>query len=163
VSTVLASIKDAPPTKRNSSTVIKILSLQEYCGDVLNFKTYSKSYKSKKRIDNDRDNWVIFKDVHDSVVDRASWERVQQKRGKIRKRKTIEGETNMFSVYLSVLTADTICITNSIRATRISSILIVPTTKVIGALAPLLITSMWTFCNRSFWGNPQAHKIREQV
>jgi site-specific DNA recombinase len=71
--------------------------LQEYCGDVLNFKTYSKSYKNKKRIDNDRDNWVIFKDVHDPIVDRATWEKVQQKRGKIRKRKTNEGETNMFS------------------------------------------------------------------
>ncbi|TQI67334.1 recombinase family protein [Clostridium sp. KNHs216] len=89
--------KDAAPTKWNSSTVTKILSLQEYCGDVLNFKTYSKSYKNKKRIENDRDNWVIFKDVHDPVVDRAIWEKVQQKRGKIRKRKTNEGETNMFS------------------------------------------------------------------
>ena len=89
--------KDAPPTKWNSSTITKILSLQEYCGDVLNFKTYSKSYKNKKRIENDRDNWVIFKDVHDPVIDRASWEKVQQKRGKIRKRKTNEGETNMFS------------------------------------------------------------------
>lgn len=50
--------KDAPPTKWNSSSVIKILSSQEYCGDILNFKTYSKSYKLKKRIENDRENWV---------------------------------------------------------------------------------------------------------
>ncbi|WP_277668619.1 recombinase family protein [Caproiciproducens galactitolivorans] len=89
--------KDASPIKWNSSTVIKILSLQEYCGDILNFKTYSKSYKNKKRIDNDRENWVIFKDVHEPIVDRAVWEQVQQKRGKLRKRKTNEGETNMFS------------------------------------------------------------------
>lgn len=74
--------KETPPTKWNSSTVIKILSLQEYCGGVLNFKTYSKSYKLKKRIENDRDNWAIFKDVHESVVDRGGWEAVQQKRGK---------------------------------------------------------------------------------
>ena len=47
--------KGAPPTKWNSSSVIKILSLQEYCGDILNFKTYSKSYKLKKRIENDRE------------------------------------------------------------------------------------------------------------
>lgn len=46
--------KQQPPTKWNSSTITKILSLQEYCGDILNFKTYSKSYKNKKRIDNDR-------------------------------------------------------------------------------------------------------------
>ena len=48
--------KQQPPTKWNSSTVTKILSLQEYCGDILNFKTYSKSYKNKKRIENDREN-----------------------------------------------------------------------------------------------------------
>ena len=41
----------------NSSTITHILSLQEYCGDILNFKTYSKSYKNKKRLANDRENW----------------------------------------------------------------------------------------------------------
>ena len=46
--------KQQPATKWNSSTVTKILSLQEYCGDILNFKTYSKSYKNKKRLENDR-------------------------------------------------------------------------------------------------------------
>ena len=83
--------KQQPPTKWNSSTVTKILSLQEYCGDILNFKTYSKSYKNKKRIENDRENWVVFKDVHEPIVDRAVWEQVQQKRGKVRKRRTNEG------------------------------------------------------------------------
>ena len=89
--------KQQPPTKWNSSTITKILSLQEYCGDILNFKTYSKSYKNKKRIDNDRENWVIFKDVHDPIIDRCIWEQVQQKRGKVRKRRTNDGERNMFS------------------------------------------------------------------
>lgn len=89
--------KQQPATKWNNSTIIKILSSQEYCGDVLNFKTYSKSYKNKKRIDNDRENWVVFKDVHEPVIDRTVWEQVQQKRGKIRKRQTSDGEHNMFS------------------------------------------------------------------
>ena len=89
--------KEQPPTKWNSSSVTKILSLQEYCGDILNFKTYSKSYKNKKRLENDRENWVIFKDVHEPIIERAVFEQVQQKRGKIRKRRTHEGERNMFS------------------------------------------------------------------
>ncbi len=89
--------KEQPPTKWNSSSVIKILSLQEYCGDILNFKTYSKSYKLKKRIENDRENWVVFKDVHTPIIERSVWEQVQEKRGKARKRKTHEGETCMFS------------------------------------------------------------------
>ena len=89
--------KQLPPTRWNSSTVTKILSLQEYCGDILNFKTYSKSYKNKKRIDNDRENWVVFKDVHEPIIDRAVWEQVQQKRGTRRRRRTNDGEKNMFS------------------------------------------------------------------
>ena len=89
--------KQQPPTKWNSSTITKILSLQEYCGDILNFKTYSKSYKNKKRIDNDRENWVVFQDVHEAIIERAVYEQVQQKRGKIRKRRTNNGEHNMFS------------------------------------------------------------------
>ncbi len=89
--------KQQPATKWNTSTVTHILSLQEYCGDILNFKTYSKSYKNKKRLENDRENWVIFKDVHEPVIDRAIFEQVQQKRGKVRKRRTNEGERNMFS------------------------------------------------------------------
>ena len=88
--------KQQPPTKWNSSTITKILSLQEYCGDILNFKTYSKSYKNKKRIDNDRENWVVFQDVHEAIIERAVYEQVQQKRGKIRKRRTNNGEHNMF-------------------------------------------------------------------
>ena len=68
----------------------KILSLQEYCGDILNFKTYSKSYKNKKRLENDRENWVIFKDVHEPIIERSVFEQVQQRRGKIRKRRTDE-------------------------------------------------------------------------
>ena len=89
--------KQQSPTKWNSSTITKILSLQEYCGDILNFKTYSKSYKNKKRIDNDRENWVVFQDVHEAIIERAVYEQVQQKRGKIRKRRTNNGEHNMFS------------------------------------------------------------------
>ena len=89
--------KQQPATKWNSSTVTKILSLQEYCGDILNFKTYSKSYKNKKRLENDRENWVVFKDVHEPIIERSVFEQVQQKRGKIRKRRTNEGEHNMFS------------------------------------------------------------------
>ena len=85
------------PYMWNSSTITHILSLQEYCGDILNFKTYSKSYKNKKRLANDRENWVIFQDVHEPIIERTVFEQVQQKRGKIRKRRTHEGERNMFS------------------------------------------------------------------
>lgn len=85
------------PTKWNKTTVIQMLSVQEYCGDVLNFKTYSKSYKNKKRIDNAREDWVVFKDVHEPIIDRAVWEQIREKRGKMRKRKPKDTERNIFS------------------------------------------------------------------
>ena len=86
-----------PPHQWNSSTICKILATQEYCGDVINFKTYSKSFKLKRRIKNTEENRAVFKDVHQPIVDRAVWARIQEKRGKVRKRKTADGEKNMFS------------------------------------------------------------------
>ena len=81
-----------------SSTIVSILTKQEYCGDVLNFKTYSKSYKNKKRIVNDRENWVVFKDVHEPIVDRSVWETIQERRSrKTRKKQKSDGEKNMFA------------------------------------------------------------------
>lgn len=79
------------------STVIKILSKQEYCGDVINFRTYSKSYKNKKRYANDSDNIMVFKDVHEPIIERELFEEIQLKRGKTRKRTMSNGEKNMFS------------------------------------------------------------------
>ena len=85
------------PYRWNSSTIVTILSMQEYCGDVINFKTYSKSYKLKKRIHNEVENMAIFKDVHEPIIDREVWESIQAKRGAARKRKKADGEKNMFS------------------------------------------------------------------
>jgi len=85
------------PYKWKSSTIIKILSQQEYCGDVINFKTYSKSFKLKQRLVTSEENRVIFKDNNEPIIERAVWERVQEKRGKVRKRKTNDGAKNMFS------------------------------------------------------------------
>ena len=48
------------PYRWCKTTVQKILSQQEYCGDVINFKTYSKSFKNKRRYDNAPENWMIY-------------------------------------------------------------------------------------------------------
>ena len=88
---------DRRPCQWSASTVIGILTAQEYCGDVVNFKTYSKSYKLKKRLQNSEENMAVFKDVHEPIIPRALWEKVQAKRGKVRKRPTQDGERNIFS------------------------------------------------------------------
>ena len=87
------------PYKWCKTTVAKILSQQEYCGDVINFKTYSKSFKDKRRIANDESEWKVFKDVHEPIIDRDTFELVQKLVGKTkrRSRKKPEEERHMFS------------------------------------------------------------------
>lgn len=60
------------PTKWGHTTIKKILTLQEYCGDIINFKSYSKPYKMKKRIENPEENRAIFLNVHEAIIDRAA-------------------------------------------------------------------------------------------
>ena len=86
------------PTKWNHTTVKKILTLQEYCGDVINFKSYSKSYKMKRRIENPEENRAIFLNVHEPIIDRATWEKVQAlQKGTRRKKPTVTQEPSVFS------------------------------------------------------------------
>ena len=86
------------PTKWGHTTVKKILTLQEYCGDVINFKSYSKSYKMKKRIENPEENRAIFLNVHEAIIDRQTWEKVQAlQKGTRRKKPTVTQESSVFS------------------------------------------------------------------
>lgn len=86
------------PTKWGHTTVKKILTLQEYCGNVINFKSYSKSYKMKKRIENPEENRAIFLNVHEAIIDRQTWEKVQAlQKGTRRKKPTVTQEPSVFS------------------------------------------------------------------
>ena len=88
------------PHKWSKGTVAKILANQEYCGDVINFKTYSKNFKNKARIPNPKESWSIFKDVHEPIIEREMFEHVQEfvkKQTKRRPPKAGNGEKNMFT------------------------------------------------------------------
>ena len=86
------------PYKWGKTTIEKILSNQEYCGDVINFKTYSKSFKNKTRLENPRENWAIFKNVHEPIIDRETFEQVQKLTAKTKRRapKKNNAQKNMF-------------------------------------------------------------------
>lgn len=86
------------PYKWGKTTVAKILAQQEYCGDVINFKTYSKSFKNKSRIPNPEENWAVFKNVHEPIIDRETFEAVQKLISKTKRRapKKENAEKNMF-------------------------------------------------------------------
>ena len=49
-----------------------------YCGYVINFKTYLKSFNNKVRIPNLEENRAVFKNVHEPIVDRETFEAVQK-------------------------------------------------------------------------------------
>lgn len=69
-----------------------------YCGDVINFKSYSKSYKMKRRIENPEENRAIFLNVHEPIIDRVTWEKVQAlQKGTRRKKPTVTQEPSVFS------------------------------------------------------------------
>lgn len=87
------------PYKWCKTTVQKILSQQEYCGDIINFKTYSKSFKNKTRYENSKENWAIFKDVNEPIIDRETFETVQKFISKTKRRapKKENGERSIFN------------------------------------------------------------------
>lgn len=87
------------PYKWCKTTIQKILSQQEYCGDIINFKTYSKSFKNKRRIENSKENWAVFKDVNEPIIDRETFEAVQKFISKTKRRapKKENGERSIFN------------------------------------------------------------------
>ena len=87
------------PYKWCKTTIQKILSQQEYCGDIINFKTYSKSFKNKRRIENSKENWAVFKDVNEPIIDRETFETVHKFISKTKRRapKKENGERSIFN------------------------------------------------------------------
>ena len=71
-------------------SVVNILERMEYTGCVCNFKTYSKSYKLKKRIPNALEDMFILPDAQEAIVPQAQWDRVHELRKN--KRRITKGE-----------------------------------------------------------------------
>ena len=71
-------------------SVVGILERMEYTGCVCNFKTYSKSYKLKKRIPNTSEDMFILPNTQEAIVPKEQWDRVQELRQ--HKRRPVKGE-----------------------------------------------------------------------
>ena len=78
------------------STIVHMLSRQEYLGHTVNFKTYRKSYKQKKQMKNDPSEWMIFKNTHEAIIEESVFEVVQRIRDG-RRRLTPMGEMPLLS------------------------------------------------------------------
>lgn len=89
----------ARPYHWSQTTVRKMLANREYAGDTVNFKTYSKSNKLKKRLKSPPENIIIFENTHEAIVDRKTFEMVQ-KHFAGRKRPDKQGEMDKYAGYL---------------------------------------------------------------
>lgn len=79
-----------------AKSVAGILERREYTGCTVNFKTYTKSLKFKKRMENPIENQRIFEDTQPAIIEKGQWERVQELR-KSKRRPTKTGRTSIFS------------------------------------------------------------------
>lgn len=84
------------PYRWHESTITHMLASIEYTGCTCNFKTYSKSYKLKKRLPNDPENMYILEDTQEAIVPRVIWDRVQELR-KNKRRNTKAERKGLFS------------------------------------------------------------------
>ena len=73
-----------------------ILERPEYTGCTVNFKTYSKSHKLKKRLQNAPENYRIFPNTQPAIIEEKVFERVQELRAN-KRRPTKTGRQGLFS------------------------------------------------------------------
>ncbi len=76
--------------------VVKILERREYTGCTVNFKTYTKSLKFRKRMENPKENYRIFEGTQPAIIEQGQWDRVQALRSH-KRRRTKTGRTSIFS------------------------------------------------------------------
>ena len=86
-------IEKLEPYNWGSGTVKNILSKPEYIGCTVNFRTSSKSYKEKKNLYNDPENWAVFEGTQEPIVDRYTYQLVQKLIATPRRHDTL-GEAN---------------------------------------------------------------------
>ena len=80
-------------------SIYDILFRQEYIGDTVNFKGTTKSFKDKSKIYFPKEQWKIFKNTHEPIIDKETWDTVQRIREN-RQRPTKIGKINIFSGHL---------------------------------------------------------------
>lgn len=64
----------------NPKTIRDITAKLEYIGHTVNFRTFRKSYKQKKKLENAPENWLIFENTHEAIIDECTFETVQRLR-----------------------------------------------------------------------------------
>lgn len=90
------SVAEKNPYIWSIQTISQILSKQEYCGDTVNFRFEKKSFKSKKIIRHEKEDFKIFENTQEAIIDRETFELAQQLLSKRRRISPIK-EKALFS------------------------------------------------------------------
>ena len=83
---------DNDPNRRydwSGTTVGGIISKPEYMGHTVNFRSYKESYKDKQAIKRPPEEWTIFENTHEAIVDKETWELAQQIRKTVKRTDTV--------------------------------------------------------------------------
>ena len=101
----LKSISSSPnvetlPYFWTRETLSAILGREEYLGHTVNLRTRTKSYKDKRKVDNPKEDWLIFKNTHEAIIDQETFDIVQKMRSHKRSNqryKNRAGHENLFA------------------------------------------------------------------
>ena len=101
----LKSISSSPnvetlPYFWTRETLSAILGREEYLGHTVNLRTRTKSYKDKRKVDNSKEDWLIFKNTHEAIIDQETFDIVQKMRSHKRSNqryKNRAGHANLFA------------------------------------------------------------------
>lgn len=91
---------DSLPYFWTRETLSNILGREEYLGHTVNLRTRKKSYKDKRTIDLPRENWLIFKNTHEAIIDQETFDIVQKMRSHKRSNQRYKnrvGHENLFA------------------------------------------------------------------
>ncbi|NLX75746.1 MAG: recombinase family protein, partial [Synergistaceae bacterium] len=86
----------AVPHRWAARTVSNILQRLEYCGHTVNFRTTTRSFKDKKKIERPKDEWKVFENTHEAIISDETFELVQELRSH-KRRQNRTGEVSIFS------------------------------------------------------------------
>ena len=81
-------------------TLSAILGREEYLGHTVNLRTRTKSYKDKRKVDNSKEDWLVFKNTHEEIIDQETFDIVQKMRSHKRSNQRYKnriGHENLFA------------------------------------------------------------------
>ena len=101
----LKSISSSPnvetlPYFWTRETLSAILGREEYLGHTVNLRTRTKSYKDKRKVDNSKEDWLVFKNTHEAIIDQETFDIVQKMRSHKRSNQRYKnriGHKNLFA------------------------------------------------------------------